>query len=42
MAVPDRGQRLHTEKEAIEKPTPAGTAGDTVVLQALKRREKKI
>jgi hypothetical protein len=33
---------LHAEKEAIKKPASASAAGDTVLLETVKRGEKKI
>jgi hypothetical protein len=33
---------LHTEKETIKKPMPSGAASDTVLLETIKRGEKKI
>jgi len=42
VAVADRGQRLHAEEEAIKKPMPASAASDTVLLDTVKRGEKKI
>lgn len=42
MAVTDRGQRLHTEEETIEKPAGAGSSGHAVRVDAIKDGEKKI
>ena len=42
VAIAHGGQRLDAEKEAIKKPVPAGAAGDTVLLEIVKRGEKKI
>ena len=39
VAVPDRGQRLHAEEEAIKKPMPASAARNTVLLETVKRGE---
>ena len=39
VAVAHGGQRLHTEEEAIVKPTPASGAGDAVLLETIKRGE---
>jgi hypothetical protein len=33
---------LYAEKEAIKKSMPAGAAGDTVLLETVKRGEEKI
>jgi len=41
VAIANRGQRLHAEKEAIKKPTSASATGDTVLLETVKRGEKK-
>jgi hypothetical protein len=42
MAIANRGQRLHAEKEVIKKPMPTSAAGDTVWLEAVKRGEKNV
>ena len=42
MAVADRGQRLHTEEETIQKPLVGRCAGDAVVIETIYEREKKI
>jgi hypothetical protein len=42
VAIADGGQRLHAEKEAIKKPMPTSRAGDTVLLETVKRGEKKV
>src|ERR1700730_6378000 len=42
VAVPDRGQRLHTEEETIEKPAGAGSSGHAVRVDAIKNCKEKI
>ncbi len=42
VAIANRGQRLHAEKEVIKKPMPTSAAGDAVLLETVKRGEKKI
>jgi len=42
VAIANRGQRLHAEKEVIKEPMPTSAAGDTVSLETVKRGEKKI
>ena len=42
VAVTDRGQRLHTEEETIEKPAGAGSSGDAVRVDAIKNGKQKI
>ena len=41
VAIANRGQRLHAEKEAIKKPMPTGAAGNTVLLADCKAWRKK-
>ena len=42
MAVADRGQRLHTEEETIEKPMRRGRARHAVGSEAVEKGEEKI
>jgi len=42
VAVTDRGQRLYTEEETIEKPAGAGSSGHAVRVDAIKNGEQKI
>ena len=42
MAIANGGQCLDAEKEVIKKPMPTSAAGNTVLLQTVKRGEKKV
>ena len=42
VTVPNRGQCLDTEEEAIEKPIGGGSAGDAVWVDTIKNGKEKI
>ena len=42
VTVPNRGQRLDTEEEAIEEPVSAGSPGDAVWVDTIKSGKEKI
>ncbi len=42
VTVPNRGQRLDTEEEAIEEPVSAGSPGNAVWVDTIKRGKEKI
>ena len=42
VTVPNRGQRLDTEEEAIEEPVGAGSPGNAVWVDTIKNGKEKI
>ena len=42
VTVPNRGQRLDTEEEAIEEPVSAGSPGNAVWVDTIKNGKEKI
>ena len=42
VTVPNRGQRLDAEEEAIEKPVGASSPGDAVWVDTIKSRKEQI